>query len=93
MTLDYTEGGTVKVSMRYYTNEIIAAFDNAEPRGIGIKTRATPDDLYKVDEDCEKLSPEKAKMFCNLAAKTLYTTKRTMPDTCISVAFLKTIVR
>ena len=56
MTLDITEGRTVKVRMIYYINEIIAAFDKAYPRGSGIKTSAKPEDLYKVDEECEKLS-------------------------------------
>ena len=42
MTLDYTEGGTVKVSMIDYINELISAFDKTDPRGSGIKTRAAP---------------------------------------------------
>ena len=29
MTLDYTEGGTIKIIMIYYIDEIIAAFDEA----------------------------------------------------------------
>ena len=41
MTLDYTEGGTFKVSMIYYINEIIAAFDKEYPIGCGIKNSAT----------------------------------------------------
>ena len=59
MALDCTEGGTVKVSMIYYIDEIIAVFDKAEPRGCGIKTIYAPENLYKVDEYCEKLSPDK----------------------------------
>ena len=81
MTLNYTEGGTVKVSMIDYIDEIIAAFNKADPRGHGIKTSAAPEDLYKVDEDCENLIPDKANMFHNLVAKTLYTTNRARPDT------------
>ena len=71
MTLHYTEGGNVKVSMIYYIDEIIASFDKAEPRGCGIKTSPTPEDLYKADKECEKLSPEKAKIFHNILANTL----------------------
>ena len=73
MTLDYTEGGTVKFSMIYYIDEIIAAFDKAEPRGRGINTIAVPEDIYKIDEDCENISPYKAKMFHNLVTKIFYT--------------------
>ena len=56
MTLDYTEGGTVKVSMIDYIDEIVAIFDKADPRECGINTSATQEELYKVDEDCEELS-------------------------------------
>ena len=52
MTLDCTEGVTFKVSMIYYIDEIIAAFNKSDPRGHGINTSATPEDLYKADEDC-----------------------------------------
>ena len=73
MTLDYTGGGTFKVSMIDYSYEIIASFDREYPRRRGIKTSAAPDDLYKVDEDCEKISTNKTKMFHNLVDKNLYT--------------------
>ena len=73
MTLDYTEGGTVKFSMIYYIDEIIAAFDTAEPRGRGIHNISVPEDTYKVDEECDNISPDKAKMFHNIVAKILYT--------------------
>jgi hypothetical protein len=55
-----------------YINKIINAFDKAEPKGCGTKSSAAPDDLFKVDEDREKLPPEKAVEFHNLVAKTLY---------------------
>ena len=57
------------------------------------KSSAAPENLFKVDEDLEKLSPDKAKGFHNLVAKTLSTTKRARPDTCTPVAFLTTRVR
>jgi hypothetical protein len=64
-----------------YINETIDAFDKAEPKGGGTKSSAAPDDLFKVDEDCERLPPEKAVEFHNLVAKTLYATKQARPDT------------
>jgi hypothetical protein len=93
MTLDYTVRGQVKISMLDYVDEILTAFDKAEPKGAGIKTSAAPENLFVVDEDCEKLQPDKAVQFHNLVAKTLYATKRARPDTCTSIAFLTTRVR
>ena len=93
MTLDYTVRGRVNISMFDYVNEIINAFDKTEPKGCGTKSSAAPDDLFKVDEDREKLPPEKAVEFHNLVAKTLYATKRARPDTCTAIAFLTTRVR
>jgi hypothetical protein len=74
-----------------YVDEIINAFDKSEPKGGSTKSSAAPDDLFKVDEDCEK--PEKAVEFHNLVAKTSYATKRARPDTCTAIAFLTTRVR
>ena len=76
-----------------YTNEIIVEFNKSEPIWCGIDTSSAIEDLYKVDDDCEKLSPYKAKMFHDIVAKTLYTTKRSSPDTCTSVAFIIIRVR
>ena len=84
---------TVNVIIIDYIDEIIAVFDNSKQIGYGIKTRDAPEDLYKVDEYCEKLSPGKANMFHNLVAKTLYTNKEESLDTCAAVSFPTTIVR
>jgi hypothetical protein len=58
-----------------YINKIINVFDKAESNGCGTKSSAAPDNLLKVEVDCEKLQPEKAVEFHNLVAKTLYATK------------------
>jgi hypothetical protein len=93
MTLDYSVPGQVKITMLKYVNEIIDAFDKAEPKGRGTNTSAAPASLFKVDKDCEKLAQVKAVEFHNLVANTLYATKRARPDTCTAIAFLTTIVR
>jgi hypothetical protein len=92
MTLDYTVHGQVNISMFDYVNKIINAFDKAELKGSGTKSSAAPDDLFKVDEDREKLLPKRAVEFHNLVAKTLYATKRARPNTCTAIAFLTTRV-
>jgi hypothetical protein len=76
-----------------YVDEILAAFDKAEPKGGGTNTSAATDSLFKVEEDCEKLAQANAVEFHNLSAKTLYATKRARPDTCTAIAFLTTRVR
>jgi hypothetical protein len=93
MTLDYTVCGQVNITMFDYVDEILTAFDKAESKGGDTKTSAAPDSLFKVDENCEKLKKDKAAEFHNLVAKTVYSTKRAMPDTCTAITFLTTIVQ
>jgi hypothetical protein len=76
-----------------HIEDLIVAFEKAEPKGGGTKTSAAPENLFKIDEDCEKLAPKKKEVFHHLVAKTLYVTKRARPDTCTAVAYLKTRVR
>jgi hypothetical protein len=52
-----------------YVDEIINAFDKAEPKGGSTKSSTALDNLFKV------LLSEKAVEFHNLVAKTLYATK------------------
>jgi hypothetical protein len=93
MTLDYTIRGQVKITMFDYVDEIITAFDKAEPKGGGNKRSAAPDSIFKVDESCEKLKQDKAVEFHNLVSKPLYSTKRARPDTCTAITFLTMRVR
>jgi hypothetical protein len=93
MTLDYTVCSRVNILMFDYVDEIINAFDKAEPRGGGTKSSAAPDNLFKVNKDCEKLPPDKAVEFHNLVAMTLYATKQARSDTCTATAFLTTQVQ
>ena len=75
-----------------FLDEVLISFDKAEPKGGGTKTSATPENLFKVDEDCEKLPQRKTVQFHNLVAKNLYATKQSRPDTCTAVGFLTTRV-
>jgi hypothetical protein len=93
MTLDYTVRGQAKVTMFDYSTEILTAFDKVGPKGAGTKSSTAPDNLFTINEDCNKLLSTKAVQFHNLAAKTLYATKRARPDTCTAIAFLTTRVR
>jgi hypothetical protein len=90
MTLDYAVRGQVKITMFEYVNEILTAFDKAEPKGGDTETSAAPDSLFKVDDNCEKLNQHKAVEFHNLVANTLYSTKKARPDTCTAITFLTT---
>jgi hypothetical protein len=93
MKLDYSKEGQVQVTMFDYIDEILTAFDKADPSGKGTKSSAAPDNLFKIDEDCKKLGADRATQFHNLVAKTLYATKRARPDTCTAIAYLTTRVR
>jgi hypothetical protein len=90
MTLDYSTPGQVKISMFGYMEEILTAFNKAEPKGAGMKSSTAPNNLFKINEDCEKLNTGKAIEFHNLIVKMLYATKCAGPDTCTSIAFLTT---
>ena len=59
------------------------------------KKTAAPDNLFAVNEDCEKLSIEAAAAasFHTVVAKLLYISKRAIPDMSLSVASLTTRVR
>ena len=58
--------------------------------GVGSRTARHKRKSTRSIEECENLIPDKAKMFHNLVAKTLYTTKWASPDTCTEVALLVT---
>jgi hypothetical protein len=76
--------------MYEYIEEIIVAFDKADPNGGGSKTTAAPVNLFRIDEDCKKLDTKKSTEFHNIVAKTLYATKQARLDTCTPVAYLAT---
>ena len=90
MTLDYKVSGIFRISLLEYIDEILNKFDKTDPSNSGTKSSASPENLFNVDEDCEKVIPDKAKEFNNLVAKKLYTTNMTIHCTCTSVAFLTT---
>ncbi len=89
------------MTMYDYLDGIQEAFDAAvEKHGDGFipvtKQRfRTPasDNLFVVNEDCDKLSEAVSADFHTIVAKTLYVTKRARPDTCLAIAFLTTRVR
>ena len=58
-----------------------------------VKRTAAPDNLFVVDENCEKLSVEAAASFHTVVAELLYISKQARPDTSLSAAFLTTRVR
>ena len=70
MTLDYTVRGHVQITMIDFLDEVLIAFDKAEPKGGGTKTSVAPENLFKVDEDCKNLPQSKTVQFHNLVAKT-----------------------
>jgi hypothetical protein len=101
MTLDFSHKGQCIVTMHDYLDGILKAYDAAidkHKNGFLTVTKQryeppAPDNLFMVNEDCEKLLEDMATDFHTIVAKTLYVTKRARPDTCLSIAFLTTRVR
>ncbi len=101
MTLNFSHKGQCTVTMHDYLDGILKAYDAAidkHKNGFLPVTRQcyetpAPDNLFTVNEDCEKLMEDMAADFHIIVAKTLYVTKRARPDTCLSIAFLMTSVR
>jgi hypothetical protein len=101
MSLDFSHKGQCHVTMYDYLDRIRQAFDAAvEQHSDGFipvtkqrfKTPA-PDNLFVVNEDCDKLSEAASADFHTIMAKTLYVTKRARPDTCLAIAFITMRVR
>ena len=57
ITLDYTKVFQLKITMLYYINEIIDAFDNSDQSIRGTKSSDVPDIIFKVDKNCKKIIP------------------------------------
>ncbi len=106
MMLDFSTKGEVKISMVDYVKEVVLAWDKAvevanngfmtvEPKSAkkGRKKMAAPEDLFKVDQDANKLDTGMSTMFHNIVAKVLYLVKRAQPDASVSIAFLTTRVQ
>jgi hypothetical protein len=101
MSLDFSHKGQCRVTMYDYLDGILQTFDAAvKKHGDGFKPvtkqrfkTPAPDNLFVVNEDCDKLSEAVSADFHTIVAKTLYVTKRARPDTCLAIAFLTTRVR
>ena len=105
MTLDFATKRQVKISMVDYVKDVVDAWDKVrgapdeegfklvQPKRKKGRSSAAPDDLFKIDEDSEKLHPKSATAFHNIVAKALYLVKRARPDASVAIAFLTTRVR
>ncbi len=89
------------MTMYDYLDGILQAFDAAvKKHGDGFtpvtrqcfKTTA-PDNLFVVNENCEKFLEAVSADFPTIVAKTLYVTKRARSDTSLALAFLTMRVR
>jgi hypothetical protein len=100
MTLDFSHKGQCIVTMHDYLDGILKAYDGVIDKykdGFLPITKQryetpAPNNLFMVNEDCEKFPEDMAADFHTIVAKTLYVTKRARPDTCLSIAFLTTRV-
>ena len=93
MTLDYSVKSQFKITIMDYINKILECLDNTERKASSTKSSTSPMNLFVVDEDCEKLSKEKAETLHKIVANMLFATKRARPDTSIDKSYLTTRVR
>ncbi len=100
--LDFFHKGQCRVSMHDYIDGILQAYDLAikdHDDGYQIvekrhaKMSTAPDNLFVVNEDCEKLYYEAAAAFHTTVAKAPYVTKRARLDISLAIALLTMRVR
>lgn len=89
MNFELMKDGTVDIDMNDYVEECIKAFGEDE-----LKTTPTPAsiNLFKVNEEHERLDKVKDEAFHHIVAKLLYVSKRARPDISTAIAFLCTRV-
>ena len=87
MTLDYTVHGQVSITIISYIEDILAAFDKAEPESNSTKLSARPNNIFMINEDCKELNPRKVREIHNLAANNLYVTNQARMHTCTAIFF------
>ena len=92
MELDYSEDGSVKVSMIKYTGKILISFPE---NIIGISVSPSVEHLFKVrdDKDTKYLPEEQAQSFHHTTAQLLFICSRSRRNIETTVAFLTTRVR
>jgi hypothetical protein len=84
MTLDYSEGGKVKIKMIDYVEKMLADMPDEM---MGEAPTPAANHLFTVDDDQEKVSESRAQVFHTYVAKTLFLCKRARPDLQTAVAF------
>ena len=91
MILDFNKPGVVKVSMVPYVKKMLEDFHIHDDSN---QTMATPagDHFFQVNDECELLSKNLAKVYHNFVARDLFFTKRGRPDIHTAIAFLTTRV-
>ena len=89
MTLDYSTSKKLKLSMKDYIEKMIKEFPET------LKESYCPwnENLFKLNEDAERLSKDKSEVFHKFVAKGLFASKRARPDILPAITFLCTRVK
>jgi hypothetical protein len=85
---DFSERNIVTLSMSGYINELLSEY---EVQGYAVSPAT--DDLFKSNEDDERLDKEQSEIFHSRVSKLLYLAKRVRPDILTAVAYLSTTVQ
>ena len=91
MTINYSFQGKVKFIMTDFVDGIIG---ETPPELLKVELQMPAAlDLFKVNQEAEKLKKEQREQFHHLMAKHLYLTKQSWPDVMVATTFLTTRVQ
>ena len=99
MTLDFSHEGELHISMVKYIVDIYDSLKKAQDKYfseefVEVRKRgksqltAAPENLFVINEECDKLTTSQREAFHSCVAKALYFAKRARPDILPSIAFL-----
>jgi putative heme degradation protein len=85
--------GNPQKAIQYYDEGLTTMMKVLEAKEAEQKASAALENLFKIDEDSEKLNTVQATAFHHIVAKALYLVKRARPDALLAIAFLTTRVQ
>jgi hypothetical protein len=89
VTLDYSTSKKLKLKMQDYIEKMIKEF----PETLKDSNCPWNENLFKVNEEAERLSKDKSEIFHKFVAKGLFASKRARPDILPAIIFLCTRVK
>ena len=93
MVLDYQTKGKVKINMRECINTLLLELEYKPGDWNRLAVTLAMENLFKIDEEAEKLNMKESEHFHHVVAQLLFLCKQGCPDLQTGVAFLTTQVK